>query len=151
MKFNFYHIFNTFFYTGYLKGGGSFASAIFAAVILFTPVKDAALLLVFSLTLLLAVISLEFSTDFKGDDSRIVIDEVLGMAIALMFLPKTFFTYISAFIMFRFFDIAKPLFIKYSEKVNGGTGIILDDIVSGTISNLIVAGIIFALRITVAL
>ncbi|MBU2632018.1 MAG: phosphatidylglycerophosphatase A [Proteobacteria bacterium] len=47
-------------------------------------------------------------------------------------------------ILFRFFDIKKPLFIKSVQKLKGGFGILADDILSGIITNLI---ILIALRI----
>src|ERR1700737_464354 len=59
-----------------------------------------------------------------GDDPvRVVIDEVAGMCISLLFIPVNVIYLLSALILFRFFDIAKPLFIKKLEQLPGGCGI----------------------------
>ena len=52
------------------------------------------------------------------DPSEVVIDEVVGMGISLFMLPHSFGLYLLAFILFRIFDIWKPLFIKQMEKHN---------------------------------
>src|ERR1700731_4789004 len=49
------------------------------------------------------------------DPGRVVIDEVAGMCISLLFLPVQLKYLICAFILFRFFDIVKPLFIRNLE------------------------------------
>ncbi len=67
-----------------------------------------------------------------ADPSFVVIDEVVGMAIALLFLPKSIFLYGVAFLLFRVFDIAKPFPIDSIEKrFSGGWGIMLDDLAAG--------------------
>lgn len=85
--------------------------------------------------------------DWGKDPSKVVIDEVAGMSIALITIPHHWKAYVSAFILFRFFDIAKPLGIRQAEKAGGGFGIMLDDIFAGIYSLivlklLIIAGII---------
>ena len=40
-------------------------------------------------------------------------------------------------VLFRFFDIAKPLYIRRMEKLNGGWGVMLDDVLAGIYSNLV--------------
>jgi len=54
------------------------------------------------------------------DPSRVVIDEVAGMCISLLFIPVTVKYVIIALVLFRFFDIVKPLFIKKMEIFPGG-------------------------------
>ena len=71
------------------------------------------------------------------DDKKVVIDEMAGMCISLLFMPLNLFTLVAAFILFRFFDIVKPLYIRRLEKVNGGLGVMLDDIAAGMYANLI--------------
>jgi len=65
-----------------------------------------------------------------------VIDEVAGMCISLLFIPVTLKYIIIALVLFRFFDIVKPLFIKKMEIPPGGWGIILDDVLAGIYSNI---------------
>ena len=67
----------------------------------------------------------------QSDPSEIVIDEILGQVVCLLWVPVSFFSLLAGFIMFRFFDIAKPFPIRRSEKLPGGVGVVLDDIIAG--------------------
>ena len=78
------------------------------------------------------------------DPNYIVIDEVVGMLISLYFVPKYFSAYLLAFILFRMLDIFKPSIIYRSQNIKYGIGIMMDDIISGTISLLIVLGIFYS-------
>ncbi len=69
------------------------------------------------------------------DHGGIVFDEWVGMWITLLLVPQGWQWLLLAFVLFRFFDIVKPWPIKYfDEKVAGGLGIMLDDIVAGIIA-----------------
>ncbi|MHC2991839.1 phosphatidylglycerophosphatase, partial [Pontibacter sp. HJ8] len=46
-------------------------------------------------------------------------------------------TLLAGLVLFRFFDISKPLFIRRLEKVRGGWGVMLDDVVAGVYANII--------------
>ena len=71
------------------------------------------------------------------DPQTIVIDEWAGMLIALYAIPTpTIFWVITAFILFRFFDILKLGPIRWSEKLPDSIGIMADDIVAGLFSAL---------------
>lgn len=70
------------------------------------------------------------------DPGIVVIDEVVGMLIALLFVPKTTLFLIAAFILFRIFDIAKPFPARRMERLHGGWGIMLDDVIAGVYANL---------------
>ena len=74
------------------------------------------------------------------DPSYIVIDEVVGMMLALFLLPKLIYIYFFAFILFRFFDIVKPSIIFKSQNFKYGIGIMADDILSGLLTLLIING-----------
>jgi len=70
------------------------------------------------------------------DDPRIVIDEVLGYWAALLFLDRTPFNLLAAFILFRALDTLKPWPIKKLEtSLGGGFGIIMDDVLAGAEAN----------------
>ena len=74
----------------------------------------------------------------KKDDSRIVIDEMMGFLITMLWVPKTTLFIIVGFILFRFFDILKPFLIRHLEKrLKGGFGVVLDDVMAGIYSNII--------------
>lgn len=72
---------------------------------------------------------------FDGDDPKeIVIDEVSGMLMAALFIPFTWRSIGIAFVLFRIFDIAKPFPIRKIERIKGGIGIVMDDIVAGAMT-----------------
>jgi len=72
------------------------------------------------------------AAELKREDPQVVvIDEVVGMWIALWWVPHTLLGYAVAFVAFRLFDIWKPFPIKATEKVGYGVGIMLDDVVAG--------------------
>ena len=66
------------------------------------------------------------------DHPGIVWDEVVGMLITLFMVPPTLLNIVLAFLLFRLFDIFKPWPIRVlDERVHGGMGIMLDDVVAG--------------------
>jgi phosphatidylglycerophosphatase A len=76
---------------------------------------------------------------WKGNDPHeVVIDEVAGMFLSLLLLPKNFLVFVVAFLIFRFLDIAKVPPIIFFDRMKSPYGILLDDIVSGIIANFIV-------------
>ncbi len=73
----------------------------------------------------------------KKDPSKVVIDEVSGMMISLLFLPLKTWVIIIAFLLFRIFDILKPPPCRWLEKLPGSYGIMLDDVAAGIYANMI--------------
>ena len=72
--------------------------------------------------------------DFGG----IVWDEIAGFLITMWLVPYSWYTMLLGFILFRFFDILKPWPIKWiDQKVEGGLGIMLDDVLAGIFAGLI--------------
>jgi len=102
------------------------------------------MLLLFLLIYILGVItSSEYVSALGMDDpSEVVIDEVLGQLLALFMLKPSWLLVLSAFFLFRFFDIVKPLYIKKAEKFSKGWGIMLDDIMAGAYASIILSIII---------
>ncbi len=86
---------------------------------------------------------------FKSKDpSSIVIDEYVGMMLSTWLLPfeKTFKSYgllVLAFCLFRFLDIKKPFFISTVQKIKGGLGIMIDDLIAGAITCSVVTPLYF--------
>jgi phosphatidylglycerophosphatase A len=76
------------------------------------------------------------------DPSRVVIDEVAGMCISLLFIPVQLKYVITALVMFRFFDIVKPLFIRKMERFPSGWGIMMDDILAGVYTNILMLAVV---------
>ena len=71
-------------------------------------------------------------SDQHADPQAIVIDEVAGLWLALAIAPPTLTGYVTAFILFRFFDITKIWPASWADqKLHGPHGIMLDDIFAG--------------------
>lgn len=139
----------TVFGIGYLgKGSGTIVSIVLCVVwysISFTNIWIGVVWLL--PVLILGVWSATLVEGVWGkDSSKVVIDELVGMAIPLLIVPKEILYVIIAFILFRFFDIVKPLGIKKTEKLHGGWGVIVDDLVSG-IYALIIMEVIITLKL----
>jgi len=73
----------------------------------------------------------------KKDDQKIVIDEMMGFFITMLWVPKTVLFVIIGFILFRFFDIVKLPPIRLVEKARGGYGVVLDDVIAGVYANIL--------------
>jgi phosphatidylglycerophosphatase A len=71
------------------------------------------------------------------DPNRVVVDELLGMWVALFLLPFNWKYILAAFLIFRFFDIVKPLYIRKAEQLPSGWGIMADDLLAGIYANLL--------------
>lgn len=71
------------------------------------------------------------------DNNRVVIDEIAGMCVTLLFVPVTIPYVLTGFVLFRFFDIVKPLYINRLELLPGGWGVMADDILAGIYSNIL--------------
>lgn len=101
---------------------------------------DYAILLTLVLTSVAIVIAQQAKELIGGKDpSSIVIDEIAGMTVTLLGLPLTPFSLILGFLVFRTLDILKPFPIRYlDQKVPGGVGIVLDDIMAGVYGNLLI-------------
>jgi phosphatidylglycerophosphatase A len=65
------------------------------------------------------------------DPDVVVIDEIFGQFLCLLWVPVISFYWIFGFALFRFFDIVKPFPAKQSERLPGGLGIVMDDLVAG--------------------
>ena len=129
---------------GYIKiGSGTFCSLLPCFIIFFIGEN---IDLIFRLLLLVPIlflgfISLNINFEEVGikskDPSFVVIDEFVGMWIALI-ISDQLFLIIMSFLLFRFFDITKFLGINKIEKLNGSLGIMLDDIVAGIYTLIII-------------
>jgi phosphatidylglycerophosphatase A len=74
----------------------------------------------------------------EKDSKKIIIDEFIGFYVSVLYLPKTLGFAVAAFLLFRFFDILKPLFISKVEKtLSSGLGIMADDIMAGIYANIV--------------
>jgi phosphatidylglycerophosphatase A len=138
----------TGFGIGYIKGGGTIASFFTAlGLILWTPTTPFLLLALTVFITALGVWSGNVVERYWGKDSyRVVIDEVAGMCVSVLFISISWTTVGAAFVLFRFFDVTKPLAIKKAELLPGGWGVMADDVLAGVYSNVLLqlASIVFA-------
>jgi phosphatidylglycerophosphatase A len=67
----------------------------------------------------------------RKDPQSVVIDEVAGQAIALLFSPFDWHHAAIALVLFRLFDITKPFPVYKIENLPGGWGIVFDDVAAG--------------------
>jgi phosphatidylglycerophosphatase A len=74
------------------------------------------------------------------DPGLIVIDEVAGMLLAVLLLPRTVPVLITAFLLFRLFDVWKPFPANESQALAGGLGVMLDDLIAGLYALVLVMG-----------
>ena len=81
------------------------------------------------------------------DPGRVVIDEVAGMLVTMLFLPVAVDTVAIGFVLFRAFDIFKPQPVRLCERLPRGWGIMTDDIVAGVYANLSLRIIIVVLSV----
>ncbi len=88
---------------------------------------------------LVAVWSSHMASELLGnkDPSQVVIDEVAGMSIGLAGISLGLIPFVTAFFMFRAFDIFKPFPVRQLEKMRPtGLGIVMDDVAAGALCNL---------------
>ena len=124
------------------KAPGTVGSLI--ALFLFLPLVNQSWLI--QLLAVVLVVLLGFWTSFVvgresgvEDDQRIVIDEVAGMWITLLFFPFNIWVFVGGFLLFHVLDIVKVFPANYcDEKIEGGYGVMLDDVVSGIYANVII-------------
>jgi len=73
----------------------------------------------------------KLEAEWGKDPSKVVIDEIIGVWIGMLWLPIEWPWLLAAFVLFRFFDILKPLGIRKLEAIPGGMGVMLDDVLAG--------------------
>ncbi|MDZ4722304.1 MAG: phosphatidylglycerophosphatase A [candidate division Zixibacteria bacterium] len=127
-------------YSGYVGPwtGTSGTVPPFLIAYFFIRDNDLLLLLVALPTIGISVWSAGLAEKYMGHDSKkIVIDEWAGYFMAILFIPYSLGNYIAAFVIFRILDVLKLPPARASEKLNGGLGITMDDVVAGLQSNIV--------------
>jgi phosphatidylglycerophosphatase A len=132
----------TFFGAGYLKPGpgtwGSVAAALLWAAFAVT-LHPSTLTLTLALSLAIAVtiaLGIPAATIVERESGRhdpgfVVIDEVTGQGITLLFSPVDWRHALIALVLFRLFDIVKPFPVRRIERLPAGWGIVFDDVAAG--------------------
>lgn len=129
------------------KAPGTMGALVTVVVYWFCPTRSPLFLFSFSFAVIIigiitsSITEKEFQNKTANyalrDPAIIIIDEIAGMLTALIFIPKKLPFVIIAFLLFRFFDIAKPFPINRVEKLPSGWGIMFDDVIAGIFSNII--------------
>lgn len=84
------------------------------------------------------------------DHGGIVWDEFAGFLLTMLFVPPSLLALVLGFMLFRLFDILKPWPIGWLDRrVQGGTGIMLDDLLAGVYAGALLTGLLFVLEVTV--
>lgn len=128
---------------GYIRKGGGTVAAAFAIFIWWLLFRQGGPQYLLQLWLILGVTVLGIwsgnivERDWGKDSYKVVIDEVAGMFISVLFIPPDWVWLLTGFVLFRFFDIAKPLYIRRMEIFKGGWGVMLDDILAGIYANIV--------------
>ncbi|MBN2572807.1 MAG: phosphatidylglycerophosphatase A [Ignavibacteriales bacterium] len=151
MKINKFEFFlGSGFLTGYIPfASGTFGSFIATLLYYFIPnfEKPYIIFPFIIITFFYGIyIAQKFEMKYGKDPAQCTIDEFVGTWIALFLLPKNLILISIAFVIWRLLDIVKPFPAKQAEKAKGGLGIMLDDVVSG-IYTFIIIKIIILLKI----
>jgi len=141
---NFYKLIASGFGSGWLPlAPGTWGAAV-AAVLTLPLMWVAPPITRLILTVLIVVFSLlcakaadVFADEWGEDPRQIVADEMVGMWLTLVGLPLNLVNIGVGFLLFRFFDIAKPLGIRRLEAIRGGWGVVLDDVLAGVYANIL--------------
>ncbi len=128
-------------FVGYIPfAPGTWGTAVGLFFVLLAPLSTTGQLAVIVIGTVIGIVAAGAAEKTIGEtDSRhIIIDEFVGFLVSVIFLPHTYPYLAASFLLFRFFDILKPFPIRNLEKmVKGGLGIMVDDILAGVITNLV--------------
>ena len=140
-------VFLTFFYSGLSPKAPGTMGSLLALVFGVLIVRFLSLETLFLASVLLTILGIKHINAYEEnggehDDKSIVIDEVIGMWLALVLSSTTWLQIGLSFLFFRLFDIWKPSIIgRIDQNVKGGLGVIGDDIVAGLVAGICSAGV----------
>jgi len=139
--------------TGLFTGYFPVAPATFSSLFVLVPAYFLAPLPLWHALAIVAVffvgvpVSTELEKVWGKDPGRVTIDEVVGTLITFFLIPVSLWGLVPGFFLWRFFDIVKLPFIDRSQKLPGGWGIMIDDVLAGVCANLALRLFIWAVRI----
>ena len=132
----------TGFFSGYLPGApGTFGTLIGLPICYLLSgfqIGLSVIITVLFIGLSVALASKAETILAQKDPPQIVIDEIAGLMVTFVGLPFNVQTAVLGFIIFRVFDILKPIPIRWLDaRIGGGRGIVVDDVVAGVYANLV--------------
>jgi len=112
---------------------GTVASALTATLLWLVPFSPAGLLVLLLVVVAAGTWAAHRAERLLGakDPGAIVVDEVAGMMLAVVVLPLTPAVLIAGFVLFRVFDVLKPPPAHAGQRLAGGVGVMVDDLVAG--------------------
>ena len=122
------------FYTGYIQFASGTFGTLAALLIYLTPGFENTYVIIPAIVIFFTYgvyVGNKFEIVYGKDPSECTIDEVVGTWISYLFLPKTIGIIVITFFLWRALDIFKPYPARKLEYLNGGLGIMIDDVVSG--------------------
>ncbi|AFX91104.1 phosphatidylglycerophosphatase A [Helicobacter pylori Aklavik117] len=140
-KFSLRACFLTLFFSGYSKKApgtiGSLVALLLGLPVLFFSANTLFLAAIFIGLIAIAQIDKEEEESKIHDSSYIVIDELVGMWLAMAISGLSLAGVVLSFIFFRIYDITKPSLIgKIDKEVKGGLGVVADDALAGVLAGL---------------
>ncbi|MGL2831749.1 phosphatidylglycerophosphatase A family protein [Helicobacter pylori] len=140
-KFSLRACFLTLFFSGYSKKApgtiGSLVALLLGLPVLIFSANTLFLGAIFVGLIAIAQIDKEEEETKRHDSSYIVIDELVGMWLAMAISGLSLAGVILSFIFFRIYDITKPSLIgKIDKEVKGGLGVVADDALAGILAGL---------------
>jgi phosphatidylglycerophosphatase A len=149
MKINFFEkLLGSGFYTGYIPFASGTFGSLAGLMIYYIPGFEKPVILIPAIIIFMfygIYVGSKFEKEYGKDPAECTIDEVVGMWISLLLLPKNVYISIFAFLVWRAFDIIKPSPARQAEKLNGGLGIMMDDVIAGIYSAIFVNAILLVL------
>jgi phosphatidylglycerophosphatase A len=132
---------------GYIRKGAGTVASIVCCGVWYTlststliPQGDLGIVLLF-VTAMITAVGIWSSTvveeQWGKDSNRVVIDEIAGMCLSLLFVPVSVKNVLIGLFLFRLLDISKPFGIRKLEKLSGGWGVMLDDLLAGFYANML--------------
>ena len=144
-----YRLISTCLGIGYTPKGGGTVAAVVCCVAWYLSWRSGngflwpQLLITLGITVIGAWAAGKMEPEWGEDSYRIVIDEVAGMCLTLCGIPDRWPLVLTGLVLFRFFDIAKPLYIRRMEEIGGGWGVMMDDVLAGVYANLLLQIVVF--------
>jgi phosphatidylglycerophosphatase A len=126
-------------YSGYAPIAPGTVGSIVAIAVYFLPGFEQPIVMsaiIFIIFIIGTAVSSSMEKTLGEDPPVVVIDEIVGQWITLLFLPKKILVVLLGFFFFRAYDIFKPPPARHVEKLQHGWGIMLDDVVAGIYANI---------------
>ncbi len=144
----FHKLIATFFGIGYIrKGAGTVAAIAICIIWILIPASEIKnhwqVFITVAVTALGTWSGNVVDKIWGKDSNRVVIDEVAGMMITLLLMPVTIAYVAAGLVLFRFFDILKPMFIRRMESLPKGWGVMADDVLAGIYAHLVLHAIVY--------